>query len=493
MDTIMALDFGTQGVKALLVNDSGGLVAVTQAHYRLSQNHSGWMEQRPQDWINAAAQAIDALKQRRPKEFENICVVGLSGHMHGIVALDASGQPLYDCILWCDTRSTTQMRYLEHKLTTSAKKRLRNPYVTAYSAGKILWLKQRCPQRWERLDTFLFCKDYIRYRLTGEIATDYCDASGSLLYDFDTDSWDKEACYAVGLTQRELPPILPSYAIAGRITQQGAQLFHLKSGIPVTVGTGDLAASLIGSGVSAESEALINLGTAGQVLALVPKGRRETLGGYQFKFLDAQTDMVLFALPTAAYCARWFVEQICPFLQAEAEARGVSVFEYLHSLAAEVPAGARQLIFAPWLSGTGSPYQDDAMRGTWIGLDSSHTYQDLARAMLEGVAMGIRQCIEAAGGVTNFDRICLAGGGAQSSLWRTMISCVLNAKLFCPTVSEAAGMGAARIAMHAMDLRSAALSSKGEWVVPEVTEMTVYQQLFDRYQRVYKALRFIDT
>lgn len=135
-------------------------------------------------------------------------------------------------------------------------------------------------------------------------------------------------------------------------------------------------------------EVLINLGTAGQVLALVPRGRSRAPGGYQFKFIDAGMDMVLFALPTAAYCARWFVEQICPFLQEQADELGISAFTHLHRLAAQTPPGANNLIFAPWLSGTGSPFLDDAMRGAWIGLDSSHTYQDLAPCFAGGRGYG---------------------------------------------------------------------------------------------------------
>lgn len=489
MEIILALDFGTQGVKALLVNAESKLLEVSQVHYGFSCNQNGWMEQRPQDWENAAVQAIAALKQKRPDEVEKICAIGLSGHMHGIVAMDAKGLPLYDCILWCDTRSAEQMAHFHSLLTVSAQERLRNPFATAYSAGKLLWLREKCPDRWAKLETFLFCKDYIRYRLTGEMATDYCDASGSLLYNFDTDGWDDEACRAIGFSACKLPPILSSSAIAGKVTPQAAQKFQLKAGIPVAVGTGDLAASLLGSGVSAAREALINLGTAGQVLALAPRGRRQTPGGYQFKFSDAQTDMILFALPTAAYCARWFVERICPFLQAQADAQGISVFSHLHSLAAQSPAGANDLLFAPWLSGTGSPYQDDAIRGAWIGLDSSHTYQDLARAMLEGVAMGIRQCIDAAGGTGQFDRICLAGGGAKSYLWRTMISCVLNSRLFCPVVSEAAGMGAAKLAMRAVGLQTAASPWIGEYVAGETMETAVYQRLYAHYEKVYGALK----
>lgn len=253
MDTVLALDFGTQSVKALLVDNENRLLGISQAHYGFSRNQNGWMEQRPQDWEKAAIKTIAALKHKKPDEFEKICAVGLSGHMHGVVALNAQGQPLHDCILWCDTRSAEEMRRFCLALSDSTKDRLRNPFTTAYSAGKLLWLKEHYPEKWNRLDKILFCKDYIRYCFTGEMATDYCDASGSLLYDFDSDGWNDTACHAVGLTVHQLPTILSATSIGGRITPQAERRFSLKAGTPVAVGTGDLAASLLGSGVSARS------------------------------------------------------------------------------------------------------------------------------------------------------------------------------------------------------------------------------------------------
>ena len=252
MDTVLALDFGTQGVKALLVDAHGALLARRYAHYPFSMNRGGLMEQRPGDWVDAAIATIASL--RDCEGFQHIAAVGLSGHMHGVVPLDASGAPTYDCILWCDTRCGEQLGRVGARLSSQTLSSLQNPLATAYTMGKLVWLREHVPQAWDRTRRVLYCKDYIRFLLTGEQATDYSDASGSLLYDFAQNCWSLEACEAAGISPVLLPQILPSCVPAGRVTQEAARSFGLSAGIPVAVGSGDLAASLLGSGVSGEGE-----------------------------------------------------------------------------------------------------------------------------------------------------------------------------------------------------------------------------------------------
>ena len=385
MRTVLGLDFGTQGVKGMVVSQDGTILTMAFRHYSFSVNADGLMEENPDEWVKAADEVIRELKEKGSSVFDTIESVGLSGHMHGVVPIAADGKVLHPCILWCDTRSAKQTEQLHDMLADDVISRLENPFVTAYSAGKILWLKENCPQVWENTHVFLYCKDYIRYLMTGSVMTDFSDASGSLLYDFRENTWSKQALEAVGLHESQLPPIVPSTCQAGRVTSCGAKIFGLKEGLPVAVGAGDLAASLFGSGISLSNETLVNLGTAGQILALQPKGETRKKGGHLFKFLNDQTDMLLYSIPSAAYCARWYVEQICPFLLEESKRSGKSVFDLLHADAAKSPAGSRGLLFEPYLSGTGSPYFDDMMRGAIIGIDSAHDYRDMGRAILEGV------------------------------------------------------------------------------------------------------------
>lgn len=486
MDTVLALDFGTQGVKALLVDARGALLARRYAHYPFSLNRGGLMEQRPGDWVDAAIRTIASL--RDCEGFEHVAAVGLSGHMHGVVPLDASGAPTYDCILWCDTRCGEQLSRVGARLSSQTLSQLQNPLATAYTMGKLVWLREHAPQAWERTKRVLYCKDYIRFLLTGEQATDYSDASGSLLYDFAQNRWSLDACEAAGIAPDLLPQILPSCTVAGRITREATRSFGLPAGIPVAVGSGDLAASLLGSGVGGEGELLINLGTAGQVLA-VSESAQKLRGGYRFKFLDDTMDMLLFSLPSAAYCVRWYVEQIEPGLAREAEAAGISPFEQMHRLAARAPAGAGGLLFAPYLSGSGSPHFDDAVRGAWIGLDSAHTREELCRSILEGVAYGVRQCVEESG---CRGAITLSGGGAQSALWRRILADVLGRPLLCPRNGETTGIGAAIMAMRAAgidDTQARAFARGGDRMNSDLDGAAAYEPMYQRYTRLYELLR----
>lgn len=491
MNHVLGLDFGTQGIKGLIVSEKGEILLSAFRHYGFSKNEDGCMEEDPHDWVCAAAEVIRELKEKNVALFDRIASVGISGHMHGPVVLSSGGAVLHPCILWCDTRSTDQMERMRTMLAPDEQKRLENPFVTAYTAGKLMWIRENCPQIWEKTSVFLYCKDYIRYLMTGNIATDYSDASGSLLYDFKKNDWSDQALQAIGISKAQLPPILPSSAQAGRVTVEGARIFGLKEGIPVAVGAGDLAASLFGSGIHAEKETLINLGTAGQILALQARGSSRKEGGYLFKFLDQEKDMLLYSIPSAAYCARWYVEQICPSIRDEADRMGESVFERMHRYASESPTGSRGLLFAPYLSGTGSPYFDDMMRGAWIGLDSAHHHQDMARSILEGVAFGIKQCIETGEQEDQKHRIYLTGGGARSGLWRQIFADVLEREVTYFSVSEAAGMGAAKLAMIACGMDAERIQIPLSRVLADSAHREVYRKAYQSYTRIYGALKSI--
>lgn len=489
VDTVLALDFGTQGVKGFVVSQDGGVLSSAFRHYGFSKNEDGCMEENPQEWIDAAASAIAELNQNAQDAMNRIACVGLSGHMHGIVPLAADGTALHPCILWCDTRCAPQAERLRELLPDDVRRRLKNPFVTAYSMGKLAWLKEKRPQVWKDMSVFLYCKDYIRYLMTGNVMTDYSDASGSLLYDFESDAWCPQACEAVGLSGAKLPSVRPSAALAGRVTAEGARRFHLREGVPVAVGAGDLAASLLGSGACSEHDVLINLGTAGQILALKARGESQRAGGHTFKFLDARKDMRLFSIPSAAYCARWYVEQVCPSFADAAKASGQSVFDLMHASASASPPGARGLLFAPYLSGTGSPYFDDQIRGAWIGLDSAHGCADMARSILEGVAFGIKQCVEMDDGPAAARRIRLTGGGARSRVWRQIFADVLESEIVCPDVPEAAGLGAAKLAMMACGMDANRVQVGEERVRPNMEHRQVYARAYQRYLRIYAALK----
>lgn len=492
METLLSLDFGTGGVKALLSSPGGRQLALRQEGYPFSRNQGGHMEQDPQDWWRAAVAACAALRQEFPGEYAGVCAIGLCAQMHGPVLLDGHGEPVGGCITWCDTRCAKEAAGLQKLLGEALFERLQNPASCAYTAPKLLWLLRHEPERMERAATVLFCKDYIRYRLTGELASDHTDASGSLLYDFETNAWSDEAIRALGLRPTLFPGLLPSFAAGGSLCRESAAALALPQGIPVAVGAGDLACSVLGSGLTQAGEALLNLGTAGQVLSLGAPGAGCAKGSYLFSFLSPGSRFSLCALPSAAYCLRWFLEQVGELPARSGEEAALSPFARLDRYAAESEAGARGVLFAPYLNGTGSPYFDEGTRGAFLGLGSGHTRQDLCRALLEGVGYGVRDCFEALGGAGRIRTLCLSGGGARSGLWRQILADILGHDLLLPAGEQATAAGACRLAYLAACGQAPAPSGDGmggERVAFRPAQHARYEREYRRYRRAYPLLR----
>lgn len=492
---VLALDFGTQGVKAHLMDEKGVICATSRANYGFSVNTGGYMEQNPHEWWSACVQACHDLRDKKPAEYGAVCAVGFSGQMHGPVLLDKAGKPVGACICWCDTRCTVEARDLRGILGDTLQDALLNPPVTSYTAPKLLWLARHCPEQLGCARHVVFCKDYIRYRFCGELATDYSDASGSLLYDFTGDCWSSEAISALGFKRDLFPHILPSVSVCGKVNAGCARELGLRQGTPVATGAGDLACSILGSGISSEDEVLINLGTAGQVLAIRQSLPTRTQGAYAFRFLEKDSAFLLYAVPSAAYCLRWFLENVTRIEAEMAKQQGVSPFALMDKEAAQSPAGSGGLLFAPYLSGTGSPYFDDRARGTFVGLDSGHGKADMTRAILEGVCYGIKDCFESMGSGHQLGTISFSGGGSNSALWRQIMADVLDSDISCPAGSETAGIGAGLIAATTVgifsDLQQAAATvCAGQRVTPQ-QDSEVYRRQYLLYRRIYPALKTI--
>ena len=421
-----------------------------------------------------------------------ISSIAIVGQMHGVVSVSHDLTVLHDCITWCDTRSKLEAIEFQASLDAKTAHKLRNPSTTAYSASKIAWILKHLPVIEKQIYYFLFCKDYIRALLTDTIATDYSDASGSLLFDFDSNNWSKDACDIIGVAPSKLPPILSSTEIAGVVSPRGSRLFGLKDGIPVAVGSGDLAASLFGSNVKSKDDALINLGTAGQVLLQDNTYGGSPEGGYIFKYINDSTNMFLFSLPSAAYCIKWFID-VCRH-----EDRSITEIEFQDAInefnvqAERSIAGANGLLFIPYLSGTGSPYFDDNIRGGWIGLSGSHSYGDMARSIMEGVAFGILDSVSRFTGFTNRRNIHFTGGGARSFLWRQIMSNVLCKNIITNNNHDITALGAAHIAAYAVGVKPSYPKEATEIITPNLSEVDKYAEVYKKYIKAYPAIKSIN-
>ena len=492
MEALLGIDIGTSGCKALLLDTKGAVIASHTATYPLSQPRPGWTEQDPQLWIDGARQAVAGVLQQAPG-VEVLCI-GLSGQMHGLVPLDASHRVQRPAILWNDQRNSAECDQiteaaggLEGLLAAT-----NNRMLVGYTGGKILWMRRHEPELFKRMTTVLNPKDYLRLQLTGEVATEVSDASGTGLFNV------RERQWAIGLTERVgidpalLPPVFESQVISGRVSAAGAALLGLPVGIPVVGGGGDSVIQTLGSGVIAPGDIQTTIGTAGILAAALDAPQANPEGRLQVFCNVAPDKWHCMGVSLNAGCAMsWFRDVLGPGVSGN-----VPSFEQLAAEASLSPAGARGLLFLPYLNGERCPHPDPVARGAFVGLRACHRREDMARAVMEGVvhALADMHALMTPLGIAGHV-IKASGGGARSPLWRQ-----LQADIFgCDVVTtegaaEGAAFGAALVAGLGIgvwrDAASAAASCRGiTRQSPDGTSTEVLARAHGIYCHLYPALR----
>jgi xylulokinase len=493
MKSILAFDFGTQGVKAALYEENSKMTEQVYSAYSYVINDGGRLEQNPEHWWKGCLDVSALLKEKYPNIYANVCCISLTGQMHGIVPIAANGFPADNCIVWCDTRSEAQVKELE-AYPDLLKHKMVNTPSCAYTAPKLLWLKQNKPEVLDKTSKLLYCKDYIRYRLTGEFATDHSDASGSLLYNFDKADWDTKLISALGLCKDIFPQIRSSTDCGGYILPQMASILEIKEKTPVIIGAGDLSCSLLGSGVSNENQVLINLGTAGQVMTLCNEVKSPSVSCHLLGFLKPKMFFRLASLQSAAYCLQWFSENVLRH-SAKEENDNTDIFLHLDQVAAGIPVGADGLLFTPYLKGTGTPYGDSKTKSSFVGLDAGHTNAHMIRAIMEGVCFGVRDCISAICPDTP-EKVFLSGGGSKSLLWQSIMADVLRVPVYVAENRESTVLGAALLGATYKGFFSefsdtVITDSDIEPVSPNPENINEYNMLYEIYQKIYPAQKEI--
>lgn len=435
--TLLGIDIGTSGCKALLIDGDGAVLASRTETYGLSQPRPGWTEQDPQLWIEGARAAVAGVREQRPDA--EIAAIGLSGQMHGLTPLDASHKVLRPAILWNDQRNGAECDDITARAggTEGLLRQTNNRMLVGYTGGKILWMRNHEPELFGRLRHVLNPKDYLRLVLTGEIATEVSDASGTGLFDTRRRMWAAGLIDLVGIDPALLPKCHESHVVSGRICKTGSELFGLPEGIPVVGGGGDSVIQTIGSGVIAPGELQTTIGTAGIVAAALDGPVPNPDGRLQI-FCNVAPDKwhCMGVSLNAGGAMEWFCAMLAGFAGGAAPSA-----EAIAAIAADAPAGARGLLFLPYLNGERCPHPDPTARGGFVGLSGRHGAPDMARSIMEGVAhslydiFGLMRRIDIGRTV-----IKASGGGARSALWRQM-----QADLFgCDVVtSEGAAEGGA--------------------------------------------------
>jgi xylulokinase len=471
MTRLIGLDVGTSSTKGAAIDDTGAVLAVAERGHRLSTPRPGWSEQDPDDWWRAAVAVLEEL------DAGGAAGIGLSGQMHGLVALDAAGRPLRPAILWNDGRTQAQCEEIEARVGLERLIELTgNRALAGFTAPKLLWLAEHEPDVHARIARVLLPKDYVRLRLTGEHATDVADASGTLLFDVARRRWSEEVIGALGVDPAWLPAVHESPAVSG-VT---------RGGVPVAAGAGDQAAGALGVGVVAEGgPASVALGTSGVVFAALDRYAHDPRARVH-AFCHAVPDAwhVMGVMLSAAGSLAWLRDVM-----------GATYEELLAGAAAWEP-GVEGALFAPYLAGERTPHADPGARGAFTGLSLRHNAGALARAVLEGVAFGLRDAldlVEELGGRPGTGRV--SGGGARSELWLSIVASVLELALEVTVVDEGAAYGAALLGGVAAgvweDPRQAvdACVRVTRTVEPRTDWVQAYAPVRERFRALYPALR----
>ncbi|MFJ7974515.1 xylulokinase [Peribacillus sp. NPDC096379] len=484
MKYVIGIDLGTSAVKVLLMNEKGEVCNETSRSYPLIQEQSGYSEQDPNVWVEKTLEALKELVEQFDGEVDTIQGISYSGQMHGLVLLDEENNVLRNAILWNDTRTTEQCYQIYEMI---GEKRLleitKNQALEGFTLPKLLWVKQYEPDLLEKTAVFMLPKDYLRFKMTGLIHSEYSDAAGTLLLNVGQKQWSEELCQLVGIDIKNCPPLVESHECIGTITEEVAEKTGLTPSTKVFAGGADNACGAIGSGILSEGMTLCSIGTSGVVLSYEERNDRDFRGKVHYFNHGKQNAFYTMGVTLAAgHSLSWFKDTF-----AEKES-----FELLLAGLKDVPIGSNGLLFTPYLVGERTPYADSNIRGSFIGIDTSHKRSDFARAVIEGITFSLNESIEIfrESGKT-IDSIISIGGGAKNDTWLQIQADIFNATIIKLSSEQGPSIGAAILAAYGCNWYESIeecadtfiTSAKTYIPVPENVEM--YRQLYHLYKNVY--------
>lgn len=485
----LGIDVSTTGSKALLVDETGQCAAVASTPHTLQTPKPLWSEQDPAEWWAASSMAIQAALNQAGVDGSSVAAVGLTGQMHGLVLLDAAGEVLRPAILWNDQRTQAQCDEIhrrvgkEHMIQVSG-----NVALTGFTAPKILWVQQNEPEVYARARHVLLPKDYVRFKLTGEYAMDKADGSGTVLFDIKQRNWSSELLETLGIDPDWMPPTFEGPQVTGRVTAEASAITGLKTGTPVVAGGGDQAAQAVGVGAVKEGIIALTLGTSGVVFAAADSAVIEPEGKLH-SFCHAVPGKWHFmgVMLSAAGSLRWYRDTFAP----------ETSYDDLLAPAVEIAAGSDGLLFLPYLTGERTPHPDPLARGAFVGLTIRHGLPHCTRAVLEGVAFGLKDSFELMkeGGLKTIGQVRVSGGGANSDLWRQILADVFETELVTVNTTEGAAYGAALLAGVGVgnwetveSACDAAIRVTGS-TQPDESQMEKYHAVYALYKELYPILK----
>lgn len=495
---ILGIDIGTTGTKTILMSKNGKVIASHTVEYPLYQPQNGYAEQDPIDWYNAVVDTVATVVKKSGVAKEDIKGIGLSGQMHGLVMLDENGDVIRPSIIWCDGRTAEQCKEITDLVGADRLLEITaNPAIAGFTAAKIMWVKKYEPQNYAKCRKILLPKDYIRYRITGEFATEVSDASGMQLLDIKNRCWSDEVLEKLDIDKSLLAKVYESPEITGRVTKEFAEVTGVEAGIAVVGGAGDNAAAAVGTGVVEDNKAFTTIGTSGVLYAhtstmkLDKKGRVHT-----FCCAVPNEWHVMGVTQAAGLSLKWLRDTLCHEEVELAEQEQTDPYVIMDELAKQVPIGANKLIYLPYLMGERTPHLDTNARGVFFGLSAVHTKANFIRAVMEGVSYSLRDCKEVLNEMeiaANDMMIC--GGGAKSPLWRQMLADIYGVDVISPASSEGAALGVAILAMvgigeyESVQQACKAIIQKEKVTATNQEAHDTYEKFYRIYQSLYPALK----
>ncbi len=491
MKYVLGIDLGTSGTKTVLFDQEGRVMASATVEYPMAQPKNGWAEQDPADWWRAAVETIRQVLAKSGVAAGDVKALGISGQMHGLVMLDEAGEVLRPSIIWCDQRTQAECDEITRRVGAQRLIEITaNPALTGFTAGKILWVRNHQPEIYVKCRHILLPKDYVRYMLTGDYATEVSDASGMQLLDVPNRCWSAEVLEKLEIDPALLAKVYESCEVTGHVSAKAAALTGLTQDTLVVGGAGDNAAAAVGTGVVEDGKAFTTIGTSGVVFAHTSQLSIDPLGRvHTFCCAVPGAWHVMGVTQAAGLSLKWFRDNFCAAEKEAASAMGVDAYDLINQEAARSPIGANKLLYAPYLMGERTPHLDADCRGMFFGLSGMHQRRDLLRAVMEGVTYSLKDCLNVLSSMGVQPAQMLAcGGGGKSPFWRQMLADVFGCPVATTVNTEGPALGAAILAGVGAGLYPSVEEACRKMIQVNPVQQPIQENL-PQYARTYEVYR----
>jgi len=488
MNYVLGLDLGTSSLKGLLVNQEGKIVCTKSANYPLYNPQSGYSEQDPLDWIEAAKNVILELSREVSDFTSHLDGISFSGQMHSLVLLDENSNPIRKAILWNDVRTTEQCARIMEECGDIVLSQMKNRALEGFTLPKLLWVKENEPELWEKASKFLLPKDYLGYWMTGQKQMELSDAAGTLLLNIEEEQWNWNIAEHFAIPKDIFPNLVQSMDKIGNLREDLKEQFGFTKDIPIFAGGADNACAALGAGIIEENTGLCSIGTSGVFLTYEESGNKDYEGKLHF-FNHVKKDSFYSMGVTlaAGHSLSWFKDT---FAKNES-------FEELLANVSTVSPGAEGLLFTPYIVGERTPHFDSQIRGSFIGMDTRHQLVDFTRAVLEGITFSLKDSQEIMNQYADkqLNKIVSIGGGAKNKDWLQMQADIFQTTIVTLTNEQGPALGAAMIAALGSNWFSdvqecvQTFVTYGEEYTPIKENVEKYQEIYERYKRVYPAVK----